>query len=393
MNWRMFLTFLSVVLLIMGSVHGYLFQRMVLATALPPPWPLILGGVLILAVVSIPLSFVASRRLPKGQARFLVIPSYVWLGFVFQTFFLVLALDIVRLSARLLLSLAGQAQLLPSGPDAVFLWRATMGTAVAITTLATAFAIWWGLGRLVVRRLEIPLSGLPPSLDGFTILHLSDLHLDLVHGGSWLEKVVDQANAQNPDLVAITGDLAEGTVAQYGRDAEAMGKLEARHGVYFVTGNHEYFHDLEGWLQYLRARGIRVLRNEWTPVGADGACFDLVGIDDHDGGRLAEGHGPDLAGALAGRDSHRPAILLAHQPRIVLDPEANNVDLILSGHTHGGQIWPFSYLVYLQQPYVRGLIHHGETQLYISSGTGFWGPPMRLGTTAEMAVLTLRARE
>lgn len=390
LNWRMFAVFLSVVLIIMGSVHGYLYHRVVVATALPQPWPLVLGVGAILAVLSIPLSFLASRALDRSLARFFVVPAYIWLGWVFQTFFLVLLLDVLRIPGGWILSMVGPDSISPDAQAALAWWRWTAGSAVGITTVATLFAIWWGLTRLAVRRLDVPISNLPESMDGFTILHLSDLHLDLVHGRAWLERVVARANALEADLVAITGDLAEGSVAQFGGDAEPVGDLQASHGVFFVTGNHEYFHDLEGWMAYLEDRGIRVLRNKWIPVNPGGPGFDLAGVDDHDGGRIAEGHGPDLARALQGRDPQRPLVLLAHQPRIIMEAEERGVDLVLSGHTHGGQIWPFSYLVYLQQPYVRGLIRHGRSQLYISSGTGFWGPPMRLGTTAEMAVLTLR---
>jgi predicted MPP superfamily phosphohydrolase len=229
-------------------------------------------------------------------------------------------------------------------------------------------------------------------MDGFTILHLSDIHLDLVHGRRWLMEVVTRANALEPDLIAITGDLAEGSVAQFGGDAEPIRELNAPHGVFFVTGNHEYFHDLDGWLEYLANAGVRVLRNERVSIGTDDVCFDLAGVDDHEGERLAPGHGPDLGKALEGRAPQREVVLLAHQPRIIKEAARNDVGLVLSGHTHGGQIWPFSYLVYLQQPYVKGLHEENGTRLYLSSGTGFWGPPMRLGTTAEMALITLRAQ-
>ncbi len=391
MKWRMFLTFLSVVLIIMGSVHGYLFYRLVLATALPSPWPLVLGIFLAAAVLSIPLSFLASRALDRGAARLLVVPAYIWLGFVFQTFFLVLALDLLRLVGGTLLAWLAPSGILPGPGESLALWRWTALGAVGVTGLATLFGIWWGLTRLAVRRVDVPVGRLPSELDGFTILHLSDLHLDLVHGRAWLDRVVERANGLGADLVAITGDLAEGSVAQYGEDAAAIGRLKAPHGVFFVTGNHEYFHDLLGWISFLQDRGIRVLRNEMVSVEIGSAGFDLAGVDDHDGGRLAADHGPDLDRALSARNPHHPVVLLAHQPRIIAEAEERGVDLVLSGHTHGGQIWPFSYLVYLQQPYVRGLIHHGRTHLYISSGTGFWGPPMRLGTTAEMALVRLRS--
>lgn len=393
LNWRMFLVFLSVVLLIMGTVHGYLFHRLVVATALPHPWPWILGMAGIGLVLSIPLSFMASRRLDRSLARFFVVPVYVWLGFVFQTFFLILLLDLMRVVGGGILDLAAAAGLFSWTEPEGSWWRWTVASAVGITSMATLFGIWWGLTRRVVNRIDVPIAKLPPELDGFTILQISDVHLDLVHGKSWLEKMVEEANALGADLVAITGDLAEGTVAQYGEDAEAVAALDAPHGVYFVTGNHEYFHDLEGWMAYLEARGVQVLRNQRVEVESGDVGFDLAGVDDHDGSRIAPGHGPDLEKALEGRDPDRALVLLAHQPRIIHQADQRGVDLVLSGHTHGGQIWPFSYLVYLQQPYVRGLIRHGNTYLYVSSGTGFWGPPMRLGTTAEMTLIALRSRK
>jgi hypothetical protein len=392
LSWRAFFTFLAVVLFIMGGVHWYLFQRLVVDTAIPTPWSTLLGVGLAGLVLSIPLSFIASRALDKNVARYIVVPVYVWLGFAFQTFFLVLAVDVVRWTGKLLALLAGVPPPWTDPTQALQAWRVTAAAATGTVLLATGFAIWWGLTRMVVRRLEVPLPGLPDALDGFTILHLSDLHLDLVHGREWLEGVVERANGLDADLIAITGDLAEGSVAQFGQDADPIRRLAAPHGVYFVTGNHEYFHDLAGWLAYLEAAGVKVLRNERVPVGTGECSFDLAGVDDHDGARIAVGHGPDLTQALAGRDPTRAVVLLAHQPRIIREAARQNVGLVLSGHTHGGQIWPFSYLVYLQQPYVKGLKKEGGTRLYLSSGTGFWGPPMRLGTTAEMALITLRSR-
>jgi predicted MPP superfamily phosphohydrolase len=389
-NWRMFLTFLTIVLTIMGGVHWYLFSRLVGETGIPHPWRGFLGAALAVAVISIPLSFIASRILDKNVARYVVIPVYVWLGFAFQTFFLFLTIDVLRSLGRLTRFVFDMGPLFTDPAHGLFVWRVIAGTGVATVAIVTGFAIWWGVSRIVVRRIDIPLANLPPELDGFTVAHLTDLHLDLVHGQTWLASVVEKTNALSPDLVAITGDLAEGSVAQFGKEVEPLRKLSAPRGVFFVTGNHEYFHDLDGWLALLDEFGIRVLRNERVPVGDGGVSFDLAGIDDHDGGRIAPGHGPDLRKALEGRDPQRALVLLAHQPRIMEEASRHGVGLVLSGHTHGGQIWPFSYLVYLQQPYVRGLKELGETKLYLSSGTGFWGPPMRLGTTAEIALITLR---
>jgi predicted MPP superfamily phosphohydrolase len=376
----------------MGSVHWYIFHRLVVDTALPTPARTVLGMAFVGLVLSIPLSFIASRVLDRTAARYFVVPVYIWLGLAFQTFFLILGIDLIRGIGALGIRLARLEPLWSNPSEALQAWRVTAGAAAATTVLATSFAIWWGLTRLAVRRLDVPLARLPRAMDGFTILHLSDIHLDLVHGRRWLVEVVTRANALEPDLIAITGDLAEGSVAQFGGDAEPIRELNAPHGVFFVTGNHEYFHDLDGWLEYLTNAGVRVLRNERVSIGTDDVCFDLAGVDDHEGERLAPGHGPDLGKALEGRAPQREVVLLAHQPRIIKEAARNDVGLVLSGHTHGGQIWPFSYLVYLQQPYVKGLHEENGTRLYLSSGTGFWGPPMRLGTTAEMALITLRAQ-
>jgi len=389
----MFLTFMSIALLIMGGVHFYVFTRLVAETLIPLPWSAALGWALGLAVISIPLSFMTSRVLDKCVARYFVVPVYVWMGFIFQLFFLVLGIDVVRGVGKLALRLTGAGSLFSDPAQALFAWRLVAGAAAGFIFLTTVIGVWWGLSRLVVKRVEIRLPKLPEALDGFTILQLSDLHLDLVHGREWLAGVVERAQALEPDLIAITGDLAEGSVAQFAEDVEPLRELSAPYGVYFVTGNHEYFHDLDRWLSRLDEFGIRVLRNERVTVAVGDAVFDLAGVDDHEGSRLAPGHGPDLDGALEGRDPERALVLLAHQPRIIQEAARHEVGLVLSGHTHGGQIWPFSYLVYLQQPYVKGLKRLDGTQLYLSSGTGFWGPPMRLGTTAEMTLLTLRSPE
>jgi predicted MPP superfamily phosphohydrolase len=391
LTWQRFLIFLTIVLSIMGGVHGYLFSRLVRGTALPTPWSTVAGLALVAAVLCIPLSFMASRALDKNLARWLVVPVFVWLGFAFLTFFAVLFLDILRGLSWISHQILGGEPPLMDPAGRLSSWRVTAGSAVGATFLATAFSTWWALTRLAVKRIEVVLPNLPEDFDGFSIAHLSDLHLDLVHGEEWLASVVEKTNTLKPDLVAITGDLAEGSVRQFGKETAPLKRLQAPHGTYFVTGNHEYFHDLEGWMGFLPELGIRVLRNEGLTLDAGGRGFFLAGVDDHDGARLAPDHGPDVAKALRGRNPGDPVVLLAHQPRIMDEAVRHGVDLVLSGHTHGGQIWPFSYLVYLQQPYVRGLKERDGTRLYLSSGTGFWGPPMRLGTTAEIALITLRS--
>jgi predicted MPP superfamily phosphohydrolase len=198
-----------------------------------------------------------------------------------------------------------------------------------------------------------------------------------------------------PDLVAITGDLVDASVAALRPAIAELARIESRQGVYFVTGNHEYYVGADEWIAELRRLGIRVLRNERTVIGeAGGPSFDLAGIDDWTSHRYGFGHGPDLGRALAGRDPERALVLLAHQPRGVADAVRSGVELQISGHTHGGQIFPFTLVVNAVYPYCRGLYHHREPdgqegQVFVSCGTGYWGPPLRLGAPAEIARIVL----
>jgi predicted MPP superfamily phosphohydrolase len=194
-------------------------------------------------------------------------------------------------------------------------------------------------------------------------------------------------------VVVVTGDLVDGSVDRLRHAVAPLVELKARHGCFFVTGNHEYYSGAVAWCRHLTTLGLRVLRNERVEIGRDGCVFDLAGIDDYSAHGFGHGHGADLARAVEGRDRSRALVLLAHQPRAVAEAQRHGVDLQLSGHTHGGQIWPFHLLVRLQQPVVSGLVKLGQTFLYVSNGTGYWGPPMRLGAPAEVTEIVLRSQE
>jgi predicted MPP superfamily phosphohydrolase len=247
------------------------------------------------------------------------------------------------------------------------------------------------LGRVAVKRVAVHLRKLSPAQDGFRIVQLSDIHIGPTIGADFLAEIVRQTNELAPDIVAITGDLVDGSVADLQKGVAPLRNLRARHGVFFVTGNHEYFSGAAAWVAELGQMGIRVLRNERVTIGEGDATLDLAGTDDPTAHRYPdEGHGEDLAKALEDRDTSRPLVLLAHQPKTVTEAARQGVDLQLSGHTHGGQIWPFRYAVLLQQPVVAGLARFGETQIYVSRGTGYWGPPMRLAAPAEITEIVLR---
>jgi predicted MPP superfamily phosphohydrolase len=221
----------------------------------------------------------------------------------------------------------------------------------------------------------------------------SDAHLSATYGGRRFERLVELVNEQRPDVVAIVGDLVDGDVPELRNEVAPLADLVSEQGVFFVTGNHEYFSGADAWVRYLPTLGIDVMRNERVPIRRGGASFDLAGIDDRTAASSGvPGHGADLDAALDGRDDATPVVLLAHQPVMVEQASAVGVDLQLSGHTHGGQLWPFDYVIRLDQPSVEGMSRHGDTQLYVTSGAGYWGPPMRVGAPPEVTVVELRSR-
>jgi uncharacterized protein len=237
-----------------------------------------------------------------------------------------------------------------------------------------------------VKEVPVHLDGLPSQLDGFRLVQISDLHIGaLLHRG-WVEGVVERVLGARPDAVAITGDLVDGSVDELRNHVAPLAALaSAPHGAFFVTGNHEYYSGVAQWLRHLPTLGIRPLENERLELAPG---LDLAGIHDASGTGL-RGYAPDLDRALAGRVKGRPLVLLAHQPRQFAEAARKGVSLTLSGHTHGGQIWPFSWIVAIVQPYLAGLHRSGEAQIYVSRGTGFWGPPMRVFAPPEITVLTL----
>jgi len=390
-RWSFFLIFLLIAISVVGGVHYYLYRRLVFGPSLPPPWANIARITLIVLAAGIPLSFFASRALGLSVTRILVFPIYVWLGVMMLFFFTLVGLDLLRGVGWLVARLSGHADWLESADRRLFLSRLVAGVAAATVLPASGVAVVRGLGKLVVKPVDVVLPNLPREFDGFTIAQLTDLHLGPMRGRSFVQQVVSRTNALKPDLIAITGDLVDGSVVELSGDTEPIRSLTAPEGVFFVTGNHEYFNDFAGWMKHLPELGLRVLHNERVTIRRGKAAFDLAGVDDGMGGRLAPGYGADLPKALLGRDPGRTVVLLAHRPSVVFEAAEHRVGLMLAGHTHGGQIWPFSYFVRLAEPYVSGLHNHDGTQIYVSEGTGFWGPPMRLGTTAEITLVTLRA--
>jgi predicted MPP superfamily phosphohydrolase len=363
--------FLAVVGLVTAALHRYLWVRLVRDPAWPEPWRGVATWSIAALAVSILVALVFNRALPRVVAEPLVWTSYTWLGAMFFLFVVLLAAE----------------------PVALFTGRepATARVAAVIVAAIASAACVAGVvstsGSPGVARVTIPVRDLDPRLQGFRIVQISDVHVGPTIGRAFVEEVVRVANGLDADVVTITGDLVDGTVEHLAPAVEPLRELRSRHGTYFVTGNHEYYSDPEAWTAHLATLGIRVLRNERVTIDHGGAALDVAGVDDPTGNSF--GRPPDMTKALADRDTTHPVVLLAHQPVAVHEASANGVDLQLSGHTHGGQLWPFGALVRLAQPAVAGLHRFGGTWLYVSCGTGYWGPPMRLGAPSEITLLEL----
>ncbi|MFI5725789.1 metallophosphoesterase [Streptomyces cyaneofuscatus] len=263
-----------------------------------------------------------------------------------------------------------------------------VGGAAAAAGLAT---VGYGTANVLrgpsVKRITVPLAKLPRAAHGFRIAVVSDIHIGPILGRAHTRRIVDTINSTSPDLVAVVGDLVDGSVADLGSAAEPLAGLRARHGSFFVTGNHEYFSGAEQWVNHVRELGLIPLENARVEMGG----FDLAGVNDIAG--ETEGQGPDFVRALGDRDRGRAAVLLAHQPVVIHDAVEHGVDLQLSGHTHGGQLWPGNYLAELANPTVAGLEQYGDTQLFVSRGAGAWGPPVRVGAPADITVVELASRQ
>lgn len=380
------LGFLAVFGTILAASHYYVWVRLIRAAHLPPPWGSAATWLLVLMGVALILGMPATFFLPRRLATPVAWVSYTWMGLLFFLFLLALATDAVRLMIEVT-QRAAQLGLLDA--DRRVLMQRVLAGIIAVGTIGFGVAgLSEGLRRVRVKRIRIALRRVRPSRVGYTIVQLSDVHIGPTIGREFLEDIVARTNALKPDLIVITGDLVDGSVEHLKDAVLPLADLRATDGVYFVTGNHEYFSGVDEWLAYLTKLGIRVLRNERVSIGgADG--FDLAGVDDWTAARYGNGHGADLSRALAGRDRNRGLILLAHQPKQVFEAAEADVDLQLSGHTHGGQMFPFGYLVKLQQPYVGGFHMHQGTALYVSRGTGYWGPPMRVGAPAEITHIEL----
>ncbi|TPG33586.1 metallophosphoesterase [Mycolicibacterium hodleri] len=386
--------FIVILCSILGLIHVYLWKRLIKDTTRTRRTRWVLTGVFIVFAALLIAALILPRAVGVDSSGWFAWPGYLWFALVAYLLLTLLVLEPIRWVLQRWPKPTPTAE--TDAVDTVVNRRLFLARTGAVAAGAASVGlVGVGLGNAIgppnVIRVPVALRRLDPSFNGFRIAVVSDIHLGPLAGRAHTERIVRMINETEPDLVAIVGDLVDGTVEELGPAAEPLRDLESREGSFFVTGNHEYFvDDPTSWLRELERLGVHPLRNENTVIRRDAAAFDLAGVNDVAGASKSDP--PDFDRALSGRDPSRPTVLLAHQPVQVAQASARGVDLQLSGHTHGGQMWPFHYVVRAVQPSLAGLSAVNDTQLYVTRGAGFWGPPVRIGAPPDISVISLEPR-
>lgn len=372
------------------ALLGYVGMRLIHPTSLSKRGKAI-AWALVASMAVLPLiTMVLIRTLGADGA----VPVY-WAGFLTMGLASILILavmikDGITLAVRGIKAITGKPRLDPERrqflSDAVSIGVA--GSSIATAGVATVGAI----GVPMINRVDVRVPGLDPELDGLTIAHLTDIHVGPTIKRRYLAALVEATNALEPDIIAVTGDLVDGMVDELEHHVAPLAELRSKLGTFYVTGNHEYYWDGPGWVEAARRLGMDALENEHRVFEVGGAKLCVAGIHDHSAPSHVAEHASDPKAAFDGAPLDAYRILLAHQPISIRDTMDVPLDLQLSGHTHGGQYFPWSVLVHLAQPYVAGLHEVGDRLLWVSRGCAYWGPPMRLGAPREIALLTLRSQ-
>ncbi|MEM7154244.1 MAG: metallophosphoesterase [Myxococcota bacterium] len=374
------------------ALHYYMGRRIVTGSALPRAWSRVAWGLVAILALLPPATFLAMRGGGMDGLESIQWLGYLMMGISSIVLVLLLTVELLRGGRRLVLRFRKAPPPEPDPSRRAFLGRAVnIGIAGGAGTVA-------GVGVIQARQIpevvevDVPIKGLPPEAEGFRIVQISDVHIGPTIHGDFLSAVVDRVNGLEPDVIAVTGDLIDGWVDQLRDEMVSLERLRARHGAFFVTGNHEYYWNGPQWCDHVASLGLTVLNNAHQVIEHDGARLVLAGVTDISAGGMVPSHASSPATAIEGAPDDCPKVLLAHQPRSINAAAEAGFDLQISGHTHGGQYFPMNLLVYLAQPYVAGLHQHNDkTSIYVSRGTGYWGPPVRLGAPHEITLLRLVA--
>ena len=380
-QWASFLVFFTIVTSIYSAGHYYIYSWLVRWTEPARPIRRAIQLSFVLLIIFFPAARMLARVDFNPFTYLLTLVSSVWMGLVLYLVLLALGMDLVWALLRGFSLLGGKRLRLRLTTKRV------LAAGVSLGVLLLGSAAWMEAHNLGVTRLEIPLKGLPPEMDGFTIVQLSDLHYGMLMENGKLSRVVERVNELKPDLIVITGDLVDEGVAHMEKMADPLRRLKSRQGILAITGNHEYYAGVNRAVAIMKSAGIEVLRNE-TKVLPPG--LQILGVDDPSGSRGMGEPAADLEKQLSRLDREKSSILLYHQPIHFEKAASFGVGLQLSGHTHGGQLYPIIYISRMIYPRIPGLHQIGESKMYVSRGAGTWGPPMRLGSPPEIVQITLR---
>jgi hypothetical protein len=364
--------------------HLYVGVRLIPAAPVGMPLKVLAAAWLVASLVLIPLGMMARNIEPQPLSDRLAWFGLTALGFFSSLLLLTFARDVLLLVVHLVDWMRGA----PIGSPALVAYSAMAVPLLAV--LSSAIGFYNARRRAPVVSVDVPLDGLPAALDGFTIVQISDIHVGPTIKRGYVDAIVDAVNRLEPDLIAVTGDVVDGSVEHLADHTRPLSRLSARHGAYLVTGNHEYYSGANAWIAEFQRLGLRVLLNEHVVVEHDGAQAVIAGVTDFSAGHFDPEHESDPAAALEGAPGDvLIKVLLAHQPRSAEAAADAGFTLQLSGHTHGGQFFPWNFAVRLQQPFVAGLSRLDNLWVYTSRGTGYWGPPKRLGAPSEITRLRL----
>ena len=380
-QWTGFLIFFSIVTSIYSAAHYYIYRWFVRLFEPSRTLRRIVGFLLLFLVISFPVSRILSWYNFNAFNYFLVLIACTWMGLALYMFIFALGSNALFFTFKLLRVNPWTVSRNPRRAK-----RGFLAAIVGCVFLVGAVALWEAR-NVGVTRLDIPLANLPKELDGFSIVQISDFHYGVLNLNRRLDKVVNLANGLNPDVIFITGDLVDESVAHMEEMAPSLVRLKSRVGVYAVTGNHDYYAGVERATRIMRSANIKVLRNE-LEVLSNG--LQILGIDDPTGKRRMGEPDADFEKLIGGVDSSKPSILLYHQPIQFEKTAKAGIGLQLSGHTHGGQLYPIIFISKQIYPWTPGLHRLGNSYLYVSKGAGTWGPPMRFLAPPEIVHIRLK---
>lgn len=394
------LIFINIFSFMIGLAYFYVGSRILEGYILTKLSKILFWVILILLTVLTPATYLSSLFLDDSKwQKVLAYVAFTSIGFITILFSLVIFYDfsfsVVRVFHWIYSIFLKTPEIIQISPNSINRKEfiiSLLKPAVALTSVSlTGYGFYTALNKVAIKNINIPIPDLHPDLNGFRIVQISDIHIGPTIRKDFLKSVVNKINNLDADLVAITGDLVDGSVSRLREHISPLKDINSKYGTYFVTGNHEYYSGVFSWISEIKKLGIKTLINENETIVHKKAKLLLAGVTDYKAGSIIQSHTTDPFKAIKSEDELDYKILLAHQPNSVYESARAGFDLQLSGHTHGGQYFPGTFLIHLFQKYVAGLYKHENTWLYVSSGTGYWGPPLRIGAPAEITVIELKS--